>query len=141
MWGRTSVFVPIIQTFLFIRGADTLVRPDDGDYEMEVVRHTDEQVTFNVGEFAFQLPIPSVNHPPGVVESHLSIDDLPEDAFAVLRAQGDEICAVFGIIISRQADRPPTVDIRVVFHNSPRKARSSSDPKTASRPMRRIIQP
>jgi hypothetical protein len=65
-----------------------------------VVGHDDRFVTGDGRKLFCQLFSPAFNHPAGVVELHLSIDDLTEEALAFLYATGDEIRPGLGVVIS-----------------------------------------
>ena len=65
--------------------------------------------------------------PARVVQAHFAVFNIPQQAFPVLRNDGDKICAGLGIIIALQPDRPPMVFQWVVGHWAPRAA-----PKTTA---------
>jgi hypothetical protein len=81
---------------------------------MEMVGHDYHFMANDVGEFFLRLAIPFFHHATGVVQYHFVVFDFTEQTFAVLRANGDEIQAFRGVIVTFQANGTAVMDFWVI---------------------------
>ena len=81
---------------------------------MEMVGHNYHFVANDVGEFVMRFAIPFFYHTSGIIQNHFVVFDFTEQAFAVLRADGDEIQPFRGLIVTLQANGTAVVDVGVV---------------------------
>ncbi len=83
---------------------------------MDVVGHDDEFVNIDAWVMIGKLVPYGLHHLPGIAQPHFGCDDLAQQAFSVLGANGDEIGPRTGIIVPLQADRPAMMESWIVSH-------------------------
>jgi hypothetical protein len=90
----------------------------DHDDSVNMIRHDDKRIQFNHRE-TMRNVLPTT---PGdfarIVQMHLAVDHMAEQACVFPRAHLHEIRPRLGVIISIQAGGTPMVFVRVVFHSS-----------------------
>jgi hypothetical protein len=108
-----SFVVIVLNHWIIIcRGA-----PDrNEDDTVKMIRHDHEFVDLDRCKFTVQFKPPSFNHPPGVIQSHLTRRYVAEQTRPILCADGHEIRSRLSVIVTHQPDRAAATFFRVVFH-------------------------
>jgi len=86
------------------------------DDAVDVVGHDHKRVHVHAGIMVGHFIPHRLHHAPRIVHVHAPIDDRAEQAFAVLRANRDEIRARLGVIETAHADGTAVVFVRIVSH-------------------------
>ena len=81
---------------------------------MEMIGHDDHFVAYDVWEFVLRFAIPFFHHATGIIQNHFVLHNFTKQTFSVLRANGDEIQAFRGVIVTLQANGMAVVDVGVV---------------------------
>ena len=91
-------------------------RPYEDDDSMDVVGHDGKPVDVHARIENRQFGPDRFYHLAGVVQLHLAVNNLAEEAGAGLGDDGDEIGPGLGVIVSLEADGMAVVFVRVVSH-------------------------
>jgi hypothetical protein len=67
---------------------------------MDMIGHDNECIDIDARIIGRDFIPNRLNHFPRIVQTHFSIHNIPEQAFPVLGAKGDEIGPFLGIIVS-----------------------------------------
>ena len=85
---------------------------DNGDHGVDMVRHHDEGVQFDIGESVRQ-PVPNgLDDPARFVQQHFTVHDFSKQTFAACRANRDEVGSNLGILVFRKAERSAMASLR-----------------------------
>jgi len=77
----------------------------DYNYPMNVVRHQDKRVQFNIGGMCSQFVPTFHDYSSHFVRMHLAIGNLPKETFPTVRNNGHKIGARLCVVIITQANR------------------------------------
>jgi hypothetical protein len=83
---------------------------------MDVVGHDDEMVDVDAGVEQRDFVPDRLYHASSMVRDQGVIYDVAKQARPVLRDDGDEVLARFGVVVTSQPDRPAVAPLRVVTH-------------------------
>ena len=97
-----------------MRPYDRSIAYDDDAVNM--IRHNHKEVRYDLATDLAGPPPFLRNDLTQGIETHLAVNDLPEHAFPVLRADAYEIRAGLCVVIARQADGAAVVLYWVVSH-------------------------
>jgi hypothetical protein len=85
---------------------------------MHMIWHYHEGIQFNQREMIRDSLPTTLGDFAGIIQPHLSVHNVPQQAGPVPRAPRHEIRPRLGIIVFLQADGPPMVFVRVIPHHS-----------------------